>query len=214
MRMARLWPCTARAAGEVLGCVACWGLEPACWRHAGLARQHAGTLQSAVSQPSHSLCRLSAAGPVVPFPGHQAAPGSAEFAKGPTPPGGAAAAAEADQDWQEQQHRLAAEAGAEDMHVGPVAPSPGHEPAPGTAEFVKGPSPPGGAAASSAASEPATSAAGSGAAVGSEVHVGPVSPFSGHQEGQQQQQQQMRQLARPPHQHTMLSRHPRQAAAA
>jgi hypothetical protein len=32
------------------------------------------------------------AGPVAPFPGHEASPGSADFVKGPTPPGGAAAA--------------------------------------------------------------------------------------------------------------------------
>jgi hypothetical protein len=60
------------------------------------------------------------AGPVAPFPGHEPSPGSAEFVKGPTPPGGAAAAegeGEAGEDWQQEQHRLAAEAGT-DMHIG------------------------------------------------------------------------------------------------
>jgi hypothetical protein len=67
-----------------------------------------------------------AAGPVSPFPGHQASPGSAQFVKGPTPPGGAAAAAagEAERDWQEEQHRLAAAAATgTGMHIGEIADS-------------------------------------------------------------------------------------------
>jgi hypothetical protein len=57
----------------------------------------------AVAQPllqwcGHVLCvmlLLPPAGPVSAFPGHHASPGSADFIKGPTPPGGAAGAAEA-----------------------------------------------------------------------------------------------------------------------
>jgi hypothetical protein len=69
---------------------------------------------SAATQRNVCACH---AGPVAPFPGHEPSPGSAEFVKGPTPPGGAAAAAEAGEDWQQEQQRLAAEAGT-GMHIG------------------------------------------------------------------------------------------------
>jgi hypothetical protein len=130
---------------------------------------------AAVAAPHTGSGKGMHVGPVAPYPGHIVAPGTAEFVKGPEPPGGAAAAGEQSAFDSSKPGTSGVGSG---MHIGPISPSPGAEPAPGTAHYQKGSTPPGGAAAAgSPGSLPvAANISSNEAAYSSGMHIGPVAP--------------------------------------